>query len=196
MDSFIRKGFYTIGALKTNRIIYPCGIRQKASAFALHLRKIDSAVSLVTVGGREYYVYRYEGELNDIPNAVVLISYPKNAFGTPKALRVFISANVGLSTQEIIGIYARRWSIELFFRQSKRKLALDEYQVRSRQGMERYWLIMSLVHYICCMYSGKYTAFEEGYRYFQNRIREEQLAKLHCYIKNGASLEAVFKMVG
>ena len=87
MDSFIRKGFYTIGALKTNRIIYPCGIRQKASAFALHLRKIDSAVSLVTVGGREYYVYRYEGELNDIPNAVVLISYPKNAFGTPKALR-------------------------------------------------------------------------------------------------------------
>lgn len=56
MDSFIRKGFYTIGALKTNRIIYPYGIRQKVSAFALHLRKSDSAVSLVTVGGREYYV--------------------------------------------------------------------------------------------------------------------------------------------
>ena len=29
MDSFIQKGFYTIGALKTNQIIYPCGIRQK-----------------------------------------------------------------------------------------------------------------------------------------------------------------------
>lgn len=26
MDSFIRKGFYTVGALKTNRILYPCGI--------------------------------------------------------------------------------------------------------------------------------------------------------------------------
>ena len=33
MDSFIRKGFYTIGALKTNRILYPWGIRQKASLF-------------------------------------------------------------------------------------------------------------------------------------------------------------------
>ena len=27
MDAFIRKGFYTIAGLKTNRILYPCGIR-------------------------------------------------------------------------------------------------------------------------------------------------------------------------
>lgn len=88
MDSFIRKGFYTIGALKTNRILYPWGIRQKASLFALHLRKTDPGVSLVTVGGRQFYVYRYEGELNGIPNAAVIISYPKDAFGNPKALRL------------------------------------------------------------------------------------------------------------
>ena len=61
MDSFIQKGFYTIGALKTNRIIYPCGIRQKVSEFALHLRKEDPDVSLVTVDNRNFYVYRYEG---------------------------------------------------------------------------------------------------------------------------------------
>lgn len=95
IDSFIRKGFYTIGALNTNRILYPCGIRQKASAFALHLRKTDPGVSLVTVGGREFYVYRYEGELNDIPNAAVILSYPKDGFGNPKALRVFLSTNAG-----------------------------------------------------------------------------------------------------
>ena len=109
MDSFIQKGFYTIGALKTNRIIYPCGIRQKASEFALHLRKSDS-----------------------------------------KALRIFLSTNVGMSTQEILDTYTKRWPIELFFRQSKSKLALDKYQIRSRQGIQRYWLIMSLVHYLCC----------------------------------------------
>lgn len=104
MDSFIQKGFYTIGALKTNRIIYPFGIRQKVSDFALHLRKTDADVSLVTVGGREFYVYRYEGKLNDIPNAAVILSYPKEAFGNPRALRVFISTNAELSTQEILAI--------------------------------------------------------------------------------------------
>lgn len=149
INNFSQKGFYTIGALKTNRIIYPCVIRKKVGEFALHIRKTDSNVNLVTVGKREFYVYRYEGELTDIPNAVVLLSYPKEAFGYAKALRVFISTNVGLSTQEILDMYTKRWQIELFFRQSKSKLALDKYQLRSQQGIQRYWLIMSFVHYMC-----------------------------------------------
>ena len=37
MDAFIKKGFYTIGTLKTNRILYPCGIKQKVSGFAFYL---------------------------------------------------------------------------------------------------------------------------------------------------------------
>ena len=196
MDSFIQKGFYTIGALKTNRIIYPFGIRQKVSDFALHLRKTDTDVSLVTVGGREFYVYRYEGKLNDIPNAAVILSYPKEAFGNPRALRVFISTNAELSTQEILDTYSRRWPIELFFRQSKGKLVLDKYQIRSRKGIRRYWLIMSLVHYLCCMHSEQYCTFEEGYRYFQKQRKTEQLTNRHAFIKNGSSLEAVFEMVG
>jgi len=72
------------------------------------LRKTDSGVSLVTVGNREFYVYRYEGELNDIPNAAVILSYLKEAFGKPKALRVFISTTVALTTEEILGIYIKR----------------------------------------------------------------------------------------
>ena len=33
---------------------------------------------------QKYYVYRYEGKLNGIENAVVLLSYPEKAFGNPK----------------------------------------------------------------------------------------------------------------
>lgn len=108
MGAFIKKGFYTIGTLKTNRILYPCGIKQKLSEFVLHLRKTDAAVSLVTVGNRSYYVYRYEGNLNGIENAVVLISYPKEAFHISKALRAFISTDVSLNTQEILDKYVER----------------------------------------------------------------------------------------
>lgn len=196
MDRFIRKGFYTVGALKTNRILYPCGIRQKASAFALHLRKTDPDVSLVTVGSREFYVYRYEGELNGIPNAAVILSYPKDGFGNPKALCVFLSTNAELSTQEILDTYTKRWPIELFFRQSKSKLALDSYQIRSRQGIQRYWLIMSLVHYLCCMHSGNYCTFEEGYASLKQQLKQEQFANLYRLIKSSASFEEAFKFVG
>ncbi len=39
MDAFVKKGFYTVGALKSNRVIFPHGIRQQISNFALHLRR-------------------------------------------------------------------------------------------------------------------------------------------------------------
>ena len=175
MDAFIKKGFYTIGALRTNRILYPCGIKQKVSEFALHLRKTDAAVSLVTVGSRSYYVYRYEGNLNGIENAVVLITYPKDAFQVPKALRAFISTDVSLSTKEILDKYADRWPVELFFRQSKDKLSFDRYQIRSSKGIHRYWLLMSLAHLIACTGCGETMSFEDGYACIHNQIQKERL---------------------
>ena len=175
MDAFIKKGFYTIGALKTNRIVYPCGIKHKISEFALHLRKTDSNVSLVTVGNRIYYVCRYEGNLNGIDNAVVLISCPKDAFHTLKALRAFISTDVSLSTREILDKYVERWSIEVFFRQYKDKLAFDRYQIRSSKGIRRYWLLMSLAHLVACTGCGEAMSFKDGYAYIYSHIQEERL---------------------
>ena len=175
MDAFIKKGFYTIGALKTNRVLYPCGIKQKVGEFALHLRKTDAAVSLVTVGSRSYYVYRYEGSLNGIEDAVVLISYPKDAFHVPKALRAFISTDVSLSIREILDIYVERWPVEVFFRQSKDKLAFDRYQVRSSQGIRRYWLLMSLAHLLACTGGEETMSFKDGYAYIYSHIQEERI---------------------
>ncbi len=179
MDAFIKKGFCTIGALRTNRVLYPCGIKQKISEFALYLRKTDAAVSLVTVGSRSYYVYRYEGALNGIENAVVLISYPKDAFHTPKALRAFISTDASLSTREILEKYVERWAVEVFFRQSKDKLAFGRYQIRSSEGIQRYWLLMSLAHFIACIGNGIPQSFEDGYAFFHNRIIEERISYIY-----------------
>ena len=171
MDAFIKKGFYTIGALKTNRVLYPCGIKQKVSEFALHLRKTDAAVGLVTVGSRSYYVYRYEGNLNGIENAVVLISCPKDVLHVPKALRAF--TDVSLSTREILDRYVERWPVEVFFRQAKARLAFDRYQVRSSKRIRRYWLLMSLAHLPACTGCDETMSFKDGYAYIYSRIQEE-----------------------
>ena len=194
MDAFLKKGFYTVGALKTNRVLYPCGIRCRLSSFASCIRQADCDVRLVTAGKRQYYVYRYEGKLNGLENAVVLISYPKEAFGQPKALRAFFSTDVSLSIQEILDAYVERWPIELFFRSSKNRLALDKYQVRSSQGIRRYWLIMSMAHYLCCQAGD--GCFEDGYAYFQRKIQEEQVLFVYqCGLKH-LPLESVLALVG
>ena len=81
--------FKTIVALKTNRLLYPSGMKKKLSELAAELSVTEKGFDLVTVKKRKYYVYRYEGNLNGIENAVVLLSYPEKAFGNPKALRAF-----------------------------------------------------------------------------------------------------------
>ena len=85
INTFVQKGFHTIGALKTNRLLYPSGMKKKLSELAVGLSVTEKVFDLVTVKKRKYYVYRYEGNLNGIENAVVLLSYPEKAFGNPKA---------------------------------------------------------------------------------------------------------------
>lgn len=101
----------------------------------------------MTVGNRSYYVYRYEGSLNGIENAVVLISYPKGAFHVPKVLRAFVSKDV----------------------------SLDRYQTRSSQEISRYGLLMSLAHLLAYISCGETMSFELGYTYIYSHIQEELL---------------------
>ena len=181
IEAFLIKGFYTIGALKTNRVVFPAGIRQQISQFAAYIHKTDRNVSLVTVGKRQYFVYRYEGNLTDLEDAVVLISYPRQAFGLPGALRAFICTDTDLSVQEILEHYLVRWSIEVFFRHAKQSLALDQYQIRSSLGIRRFWVLMSTAHLISCIGTGCPLPFHIGFAAIQKLIAVERISYIyHC----------------
>ena len=195
IHTFATKGFHTIGALKTNRMLYPFGFKKKLSEFAALLSVSRSDFNLVTVKKQKYYVYRYEGKLNGIENAVVLLSYPEKSFGNPKALRAFLSTNVSLTTKEILSYYVCRWPIEVFFRQCKNKLALDSYQIRSTKGIQRYWLLMSLAHYICIIGTGKFCSFENGYHQISDIIQEEKYRYLFQCAKVSNDFESFMKLV-
>ena len=137
-----------------------------------------------------------EGKLNDVENAVILITYPQNAFQSPNALRAFISTDVSLSTEEILMHYVGRWQIELFFRESKNKLAFDKCQVRSAQGIKRYWLIMSLTHFVCCTCTENgYCNFTEGYKYFCNLTNQERLHYIYKCVQRGVSFDEIWSWV-
>lgn len=179
MDAFIKKGFYTIGVLNTNRILYPHGMKQKLSEFALHLWETDFVVSLVTVSKWKYYVCRHEGNLNGIENAVVLIAYPKDAFHAPKVMRAFISTDISLSTQEILDIYVEWWPVEVFFRQSNNRLVFDRYQLRSAKGIHRYWLLLSLAHLLANTGCSETMSFEDGYAFICRHIQEERIRYIY-----------------
>lgn len=196
IDAFIRKGFYTVGAMKTNRIIYPYGVKMNVSELAGKLVEADcrELFHFVTVKQRQYYVYRYEGNLNGIENAIVLITYPKNAFGKEKALRVFISTNANLSDEEILNLYVTRWNIEVYFRDCKSKLALDRYQIRSAKGIKRLWLIASLVYLLACLESQSFK-FSKGFHILSTALFKEQVTFIFDYAANGGDKSALLQKI-
>ncbi|WP_333508714.1 hypothetical protein [Thermoanaerobacterium thermosaccharolyticum] len=84
IEAHFERGYHLIGALKTNRIIYPQGIRIQIKDFAQYIEKNE--VHLVTVNSSRYWVYRYEGALNGIDNAVVVLCWPEKTFKNENAL--------------------------------------------------------------------------------------------------------------
>ena len=107
----------------------------------------------------------------------------------------FISTDVSLTTQEILDRYAGRCPVEVFFRQSKDKLAFDRYQIRSSKGIRRYWLLMSLAHLIACTGYGETMSFEEGYAYIYSHIQEERLRFIYQCGARHIPFEGVLALV-
>lgn len=141
--SALAKGIHTITPLKSNRIIYPDGIGIQIKAFA---ESIDQKnLNLVTVKGNDYYTFRYEGQLKNIPNALVLISY-KVKNGKLLDPMYILTTDIELSSKKIIEYYLNRWDIEVSFRYQKESLGLDHCQMRSLKGLKRFWILIYLSH--------------------------------------------------
>ena len=116
----------------------------------------------VTVKGREYLMHRYEGRLNKVPQAVVLLSYPKTAFGQKKALRVFLCLDMTLPDEKILEHYTHRWSIEVMFRQQKRYMGFKAFMVRSVKAIDRLMLILVLAQFFFTCGFGDTMHFSRG----------------------------------
>lgn len=174
IEAFESRGYYCIGALKTNRIIYPSGVRISLREYAKDYIRLED-VRLVTVNQSQYYVYRYEGALNGIANATVLISWPVRSFKDIKKMKAFISTDMELSTEKILSYYTSRWKIEIFFKQQKMNLGFDKYQIRSQKGIQRYLILISYVHLFCTLGLGEPKQFGKGLREIRERLERHRM---------------------
>ena len=194
MNSFLSRGFCTIGALKTNRIVYPHGVKCSVNRLAAALKGSTFPLHTVTVGERKYNIFRYEGNLNGIDNAVVLLSFPVGEMSNPKVLKAFISTDVSFSTEEILNFYVERWDIEVFFRDCKTKPAFDKYQIRSAKSIRHFWLLTSLAHLTSCLQSDNFD-FSQGYHLLSDTILREHILYIYEYGKHEKNIDDLFSML-
>jgi len=145
INGFAKKNYNVIGAIKTNRIIYPDNKKVSIADYAKTLTQDD--FHSVTVKNDEYLVARYVGRLNGIEKAIVVLTYPKDNFGVKSTLRAFICTDFTLADHEIFDHYGHRWSIETFFQLQKKYFGLNKFMVRSTEAIDRFLLILSIAHF-------------------------------------------------
>lgn len=147
MNTAIEAGFIYLGAIKTNRIIFPKGNRPKGVQIkefvkSLALKDLD----LVTVENTQYFTYTYEGKLKSRHLVKIVMSWPKEAVFVSHALRCFISTETALSTKKLLNHYTKRWIVEIFFKNTKQKFGFGNYQLRSLKGIKRLMLIIQVLY--------------------------------------------------
>lgn len=189
-----KAGYSYIGALKTNRVIFPkghekLGIKLHQFAITLNIEDFD----LVTVKKKQYYIYNYIGDLKDRNNISIILSYPKDAFQKDKALKAFISLDNSLTSLEILTQYTDRWAIEPFFRDCKTYLGLDGYQVRSEKSITRYLTIMLVNYTYCKIYANDSYHFNTGYKIAKKDLEKSKVIYIYEAAVSGTPIESIFE---
>ena len=189
-----KAGYSYIGALKTNRVIFPkghekLGIKLHQFAITLNIEDFD----LVTVKKKQYYIYNYIGDLKDRNNISIILSYPKDAFQKDKALKAFISLDNSLTSLEILTQYTDRWAIEPFFRDCKTYLGLDGYQVRSEKSITRYLTIMLVNYTYCKIYANDSYHFNTGYKIAKKDLEKFKVIYIYEAAVSGTPIESIFE---
>jgi len=139
-----RDGDLLIGAasLKTRLDYGPRGLDGgRLSLLALRLKSQD--LDTVTVKGKRYEFWRYEGELFGQPDMVVLIVREKGK----TAWTAIACTDSALSSEEIIGHYLVRWEIEKGHWYLKCALGFGDYRMRSLEAIKRFWCEVILTYW-------------------------------------------------
>lgn len=188
-------GFEYLGALKSNRKIFPRGYKKdgiKISDFIKTLKQHE--LDLVTVNGKSYYTYTYLGKINGFKKVKIIMSWPKNALWNKYALKCFISLDIELSTKQILKHYLKRWPIETFFRETKRRLGFDKYQIHTMKGIERYMYLIMLTYIYCELeIQGESLGFSKGLKKARNQVKKLEITWIYSQASQGVQLQDILK---
>jgi len=173
-DISIKKGYDYIGAVKLNRLVYPRNFKKKGikiSEYAKHvkMRQLD----FVTINSQKYLTYTYLGRINGMEKIKIIISFPisKNGSTDESGVKAFISTDIEMNSNQMLQHYTKRWAIEVFFREFKRKFAFDCCQIHTLKGIKRYMIILMLAFLYCGLeVCGETVAFSKGFYSARNEF--------------------------
>lgn len=104
------------------------------------------------------FTYTFKGTLKDcsVPLRFIVV-FGKWDDADDKNVHILITNQTHVATNTIISNYLLRWGIELIFRELKDIFFFDQYQLRHKKQIERYWMLCLIVWSL--VYCVKQNAF-------------------------------------
>jgi hypothetical protein len=98
---------------------------------------------------RTYYVHQERQSVHSVGEVRLVFSTMKKDLkkATPDDVKILVTNDSRLSIRDIIELYSLRWQIELFFKELKSTLGLDQYQFQKFDSVEG-WLELALTTFM------------------------------------------------
>lgn len=141
------RGWDVTAGLKANRVmrrVDPDGTRHWVSvreyAAGLSADAFQEVLWPTEGGGKVVYAHLVRTWVRKLGPCQVLIVKPDPYTG-PEQTRYWVTSCLNASLEEVIGHAAQRWSIEVLFADFKELVGGDQYQMRSAEGIVRFWAL-------------------------------------------------------
>lgn len=141
------------------------------SDFVKHLpRKVYRRVKSVKADGRrrDYWIYKCRKQIHNLGEVTIILSKKRLNDG-PKKVKIIVTNLADATAGEILSYYARRWGIEVTFKELKSELHLGQMQVTKEKQRVQRAVAISVLAYLMLM--KLYAKEQEGTNIFRMKQR-------------------------
>jgi hypothetical protein len=120
---------------------------------------------------QDYWVYARRAKLNTLGDVTILLS-KKRLHDGPKKIKLIVTNLDTQSASHLLGIYSRRWSVEVTIKELKSGLHLGQMQVtKEKERVERAIRLPVMAYLLLLRLFGKELDPDEGFTIFQLKQR-------------------------
>jgi hypothetical protein len=109
-------------------------------------RRLSSSRSGPKTKPRAFYAHQETREVHSVGKVRLVFSTTEQKLqkATPDTVKILMTNNLRLSLREVVELYTLRWQIELFFKELKSTLGMDQYRLREFAAVEG-WIELAVL---------------------------------------------------
>jgi len=131
-----------VSAVKSDASVTYGGERIRVDALA---ERIDTAPR--TIDNETYHIWTQKREVNRLGEVKLLITEKESSEDDDDpSVKYIVSNKIDATASHLITLYAMRWRVETFFRDTKQDLGFGDCELRHAAGASRHWHLLMLAY--------------------------------------------------